>query len=191
MHNGKYFGQCGSHEGLPEVPSLGKPYILNTHLQINQNVLRRGFRISSDRQRCLSKRCKGCTICCLIPKVPELKKPNGKLCTFCNKDGCTIYKERPSDCRQFECAWLQSGASLDLRPDKCGILFERMNEKTFFGTLVPGRKISQVSEGQIKAFLRDGFSVIVRDIQTDLFLLREDHVSRVLSDIEVKLLVKG
>lgn len=69
--------------------------------------------------------CDECTACCdgsLIgnsygnmfgPKSP---------CKFMVNKECTIYKDRPSCCQRFQCGWSQKLFSIDMRPDKCGLL---------------------------------------------------------------------
>ncbi len=72
--------------------------------------------------------CGDCTLCCKLMGVKELSKPVGMWCSACDlgMKGCTIYKERPQSCVDFQCYWLNSqGASdpavrmpLVFRPDK-------------------------------------------------------------------------
>lgn len=53
-------------------------------------------------------------------------KPKDKLCDkYCN--GCTVYKDRPTVCREFECLWLKintlgGNLSEELRPNNTGIM---------------------------------------------------------------------
>jgi hypothetical protein len=43
-------------------------------------------------------------------EIATLGKPPGSWCGHCNpKSGCTIYGERPEECRQFNCLYLVSG----------------------------------------------------------------------------------
>lgn len=72
--------------------------------------------------------CGSCTLCCKIMGVPELDKLPGEWCKHVDKKkGCTIYEDRPPNCRDFNCVWLQAqnreGDNLmkaaDLRPDRC------------------------------------------------------------------------
>lgn len=67
-------------------------------------------------------------MCCKVMGVPELGKLPGEWCPHCDpKVGCTIYEDRPPNCRDFACVWLQAQTreehnlmkAADLRPDRC------------------------------------------------------------------------
>ena len=79
---------------------------------------------SLNRPQASIRECGGCTVCCRIPKITELKKPAGLLCQHCNENvGCGIYETRPSVCREFHCGWKELLYLGDeWRPDKSGIL---------------------------------------------------------------------
>jgi len=77
--------------------------------------------------------CGSCSLCCTVMKVempPEEPKPWGKPCQhLCSKGpGCSIYRDRPVACRDFECFWLTSqrwpalALPSGLRPDRCGVV---------------------------------------------------------------------
>jgi hypothetical protein len=70
--------------------------------------------------------CGSCTLCCTLLKVPELKKQEGVPCKFLCDKGCGIYGSRPAACRNFRCAWLNGELSEDMRPDKVGVIIERL-----------------------------------------------------------------
>lgn len=63
--------------------------------------------------------CGDCTLCCALERVPEIKKPGGRLCEHCDA-GCVIHEDRPKSCRDFECAWLASDMPEEWRPDLIG-----------------------------------------------------------------------
>jgi len=51
--------------------------------------------------------CEGCTTCCKLAAVAELKKPMQVWCEHCSiGKGCNIYEARPADCRTFYCGWV-------------------------------------------------------------------------------------
>lgn len=51
--------------------------------------------------------CGTCTLCCKLMPVDEIGKPVGQWCKHCAPGrGCTIYENRPGECRSFHCAWL-------------------------------------------------------------------------------------
>ena len=51
--------------------------------------------------------CAGCTMCCKLLGIEALAKPRLSWCQHCKVgEGCTIYADRPGECRDFYCAWL-------------------------------------------------------------------------------------
>ena len=59
-------------------------------------------------------------MCCKLLAIPALEKPGHNWCPkFVTRKGCSIYADRPSECRGFECLYLAAPA-LDesWRPDK-------------------------------------------------------------------------
>jgi hypothetical protein len=55
--------------------------------------------------------CGTCTLCCKVLTIEALGKPNGQWCPHCVKGrGCTIYSDRPNECRGFYCEYLLSPA---------------------------------------------------------------------------------
>jgi hypothetical protein len=68
--------------------------------------------------------CNGCTLCCKLLGVPELKKPEGVWCEHCDiNTGCQIYASRPPSCRKFNCAFLSMEMLTEAwRPSKCKIV---------------------------------------------------------------------
>jgi len=73
-------------------------------------------------------RCGGCSMCCKLPEIPVLNKPEGQWCSHCAVGkGCTIYEKRPVPCRDFACLWLESQNEkrplpAELRPDRCKVV---------------------------------------------------------------------
>jgi len=107
--------------------------------------------------------CGECTLCCDIPKIKELKKPAWKLCS--NYDivckNCKIYETRPEECRNFQCSyWQVKKANIAIRPDKCGVMFEKLSQRIFLATLHPDYEFSEIAKKQIDIFMKQGFSVI-------------------------------
>lgn len=76
--------------------------------------------------------CGSCTLCCKVMGIDSdwLKKAPDTWCSKCDKKkGCTVYDDRPEDCREFECLWLVSQRDpemesfpLSLRPDKSKVV---------------------------------------------------------------------
>src|SRR5262249_3009165 len=73
----------------------------------------------------VAKTCGACTACCDAVAVMSLGKGNWKRCFYQGDSCCTIYPQRPIDCRAFECHWLSDTIQGDerLRPDNLGLIF--------------------------------------------------------------------
>jgi hypothetical protein len=65
--------------------------------------------------------CGGCTMCCKLLSVEEIGTPPLSWCPSCDtKRGCSIYEQRPTECRQFYCEYLLDPAlSEHWKPSKC------------------------------------------------------------------------
>jgi hypothetical protein len=53
--------------------------------------------------------CGTCNMCCKLPPVPEINKPELVWCKHCRPgmaEGCAIYASRPQVCADFACNWL-------------------------------------------------------------------------------------
>jgi hypothetical protein len=79
--------------------------------------------------------------------IPSLDKPAGVWCKHCAVGvGCKIYEQRPALCVDFKCLWLQSQERelderqpLELRPDKCKVVFSPTTKDGLFAAMVmPG-----------------------------------------------------
>lgn len=69
--------------------------------------------------------CGTCQACCHVLAVKDLGKPYYTTCKDQCQSGCGIYRDRPTDCRDFECGWrcgLTEGTEISGRPDIQGIL---------------------------------------------------------------------
>jgi len=103
--------------------------------------------------------CGECTLCCTLLPIEWLGKPADVICEHCDK-GCMIHETKHHECASFECSWLQSGVdNPDLRPDRCGVIFEKVDDSTFFGTVVPGGKVSDAARRQMNSFVEQGYTV--------------------------------
>ena len=106
--------------------------------------------------------CGECTACCTAFPVKELKKPIATECDYAD-EGCKIYNDRPQSCQDCLCAWItQPVAVLELRPDKCGVIFER-NKDIMIGTVIG--PITPIIQGQIEDFKKQGFKVIMQKVK--------------------------
>ena len=120
--------------------------------------------------------CGECTVCCTLSVVPELNKRVGETCKFCVNNGCDIYGNHPNTCKEFECAYLQGGNIVELRPDRCGIMFAKRSDRIFSGILVPNMEVSDMAKAQIESFKKQGYSVIILNLGDKPYIeLAKEH----------------
>jgi hypothetical protein len=75
----------------------------------------------------MTRHCGGCTLCCKLIPVEELKKPAGERCKHQRHAGCAIYARRPLSCRFWNCRWLVNDDTADLRrPDRARYVIDIM-----------------------------------------------------------------
>jgi hypothetical protein len=67
------------------------------------------------------RNCDGCTLCCKLLGVCELNLAPLSWCPHCKtKAGCSIYAQRPTECRQFDCEYLLDAAmGSHWKPSRC------------------------------------------------------------------------
>lgn len=77
--------------------------------------------------------CGNCKLCCKLLGVAELDKAPNVWCPHCDKrssaGGCTIYDNRPPNCRNFECGWLVNDGDPELRPDRIHLIVTGESKK--------------------------------------------------------------
>src|SRR5437879_2108737 len=71
-----------------------------------------------------AKHCGSCTQCCKVMEIKALASPTGAWCSHCKiGSGCTIYADRPEECRVFSCQWLLDPSMPHrLRPDQSKVV---------------------------------------------------------------------
>ena len=108
-------------------------------------------------------KCGECTLCCTVLEIKEVDSKANETCKHCIlKKGCKIYDKRPQGCKEFKCMWLQmDNVHEDLRPDKCGVVFEKFTDKVIMGGTMG--YMSSIVPGQIQAFNNEGISVVIVD----------------------------
>ena len=105
--------------------------------------------------------CGECTLCCKLLEVNEINKLAGNDCKYCTTK-CSIYSIRPIACKEFSCAYHQmKKVSKKLRPDKCGVIFEKLEEDLIFGTVDPSHTELNFITGQINAFLKEDINIVL------------------------------
>jgi len=121
--------------------------------------------------------CGNCDLCCKFPYIPETDSKSGDYCKYCESGiGCKVYSVRPDLCRIFECCWKQMRLRTEeLRPDKCGVMFEKWSDKVIIGSTE--KEISDLIKNQIRYFNREGISIIISDYdkKTRTFYLAKGH----------------
>jgi hypothetical protein len=71
-----------------------------------------------------TNQCGGCTACCILYSLPESNKPARTPCRHLCEAGCSIHDHPISPiCTGFECGYLRFPWDINLRPDKCGVIF--------------------------------------------------------------------
>ncbi len=69
--------------------------------------------------------CGDCNACCsgsLLGDAYGHEFGNGIPCYFLTHQKCSIYEQRPSVCKDYQCAWSQGLFTKELKPNKSGIL---------------------------------------------------------------------
>ena len=101
----------------------------------------------------------------------------GIYCEKCDPGkGCTIHKDRPKECREYQCMWSQMAkVGIKLRPDRCHTIFDRISETTICGMQDPDHKWHPYMTRQIKEFNKQGFSVILRDKDINYMYMAPGH----------------
>lgn len=130
--------------------------------------------------------CEGCTTCCKLLGIAELKKQPQVWCEHCAVGkGCNIYDSRPDDCRTFYCGWVldQSlGEKWDPRHSKLVVKFEA------------NRIVIHVDKDRRDAWRKEPFHTQIRRWAAQAMAMRGDVVVwegldgiRVLPDGEQKI----
>src|SRR5262245_42524549 len=98
---GAWLGQLCRHQGLEQ--GRGLP----AHHRRDGRETARGTVMAADMIVAEGRDCSGCTRCCELLSVAELDKEPMVLCAHCQAaEGCRIYRDRPTECRQFYCGYL-------------------------------------------------------------------------------------
>lgn len=137
--------------------------------------------------------CGECTVCCTLSYVKELDKKPWDTCGHCIlKKGCSIYTKRPNECKEFECAYYQGGTNIELRPDKCGIMFVKKNDRIFTGIVVPDTSITDMAKKQIVSFNKQGYSVVLlTKNEKPVLVVAPGHNEQEIKEEYIKLLKNG
>jgi uncharacterized protein len=141
-------------------------------------------------QSLATNRCGDCNLCCLLTAVPELAKPVRSWCHNCSEDGCKIYQNRPQSCKNYFCLWyVNEWMGESLRPDKCGVIFEKLVDSTTYLVLVAPDRITALNSPKVVELalrlVKEGSAVvaIVPNFQPRLILPEGKTQQEVVSEI--------
>lgn len=118
--------------------------------------------------------CGECTLCCKLLEIRSMDSSINEWCEGCDpKKGCKVHNVRPDECRDFDCSWrLTPNVPLELRPDKCKVVFHPINDHIMFGLHHPNYDMLPIVERQIGEFLRTGNSVVIKYLDS-----RKPHIA--------------
>ena len=137
--------------------------------------------------------CGGCTLCCELLDVPWMNSPAGHVCKECKlNEGCEIYKSTITrDCMDYKCAYNQmENVSINLRPDKCGVIFEKLTNDLFLGTTRDRLVLTKDLEEQIKLFNREGFTVVMHNLKGQRTIYKAEQHTREYIEKELTEVIK-
>ena len=84
--------------------------------------------------------CGSCMLCCKLLAIAELNKPEGTWCKHAKPgQGCSIYADRPGECRKFHCGYLSSELSEEWHPVKSKIVLSANSAGGITAIVDPGR----------------------------------------------------
>jgi hypothetical protein len=119
-----------------------------------------------------ARKCGSCTLCCTLLGITALGKRPWVPCQFESR-GCSIYADRPHECRTFRCGWLAGFGGLRDRPDKIGAVFAEMNPKTVaVYERSPGAADSPRVQALIRKLQRGGMKIGVTNKLSPLGLAK-------------------
>lgn len=100
-----------------------------------------------------------------------MDSPSGDPCRECIVgSGCKLYNtgdSMPKKCSEWDCAYSQmENVSIDIRPDKCGVIFEKASDLIMWGTYKGEIRKGGAFTNQVHSFINEGFSVVLKEIYT-------------------------
>jgi len=115
------------------------------------------------------RKCGECSLCCKLIEVRELSKPAGANCPHRAEIGCSLYgTEKMLDCcLLYSCMWLLLDRIPDeLRPDRCRVIFEKIDDRTFIGIsdpAFPGAWRMGIAADFIRLLMKQGASAVIAE----------------------------
>jgi hypothetical protein len=74
-------------------------------------------------------------------------------------------------------------ANEQLRPDNCGVIFEKVEDTFFLGTLAADYKLTPLLDRQIAMFLQEGYSVVLNARPRKQVWLAQGHTQEMLKGL--------
>jgi hypothetical protein len=115
--------------------------------------------------------CGTCALCCKLPRVVEINKPQGRWCEHCRpgqNGACSIFDrpERPTICGEYLCVWRMTDLPAELRPDRCGfIINSSASDKKLVAIMVDPNRPEAWRRGPGKLLIdkltREGMRVLI------------------------------
>lgn len=130
--------------------------------------------------------CGECTLCCTLLELHEVPSAIGETCRHCTNTGCAIQQTKPKECKEYQCMWSQMPdqfATLAMRPDNCGIIFDRQGDDVIAARMEEGKKLNDLLIGQINSFNKQGFSVLVFRGKDCKHFLIEGHTEQYVEEL--------
>lgn len=93
----------------------------------NGNVIQ--YTMTNDPNQVPSRHCGRCSLCCKVVAVPSLGKPAFQRCKYIrtsDKGCCSIYDQRPYDCKSWTCMWIVDPEMKLPRPDRAHYVIDML-----------------------------------------------------------------
>jgi len=139
--------------------------------------------------------CNGCTLCCLVLPVPWMNNKAGEWCKHCNIGvGCKLWDNGiTDDCAKFQCIYNEvTNLPIELRPDKCKVIFENVGDNIILGTMHPEYREAykkRIIRNQVEILLKKGRSVVFNSFTADkaiIFPTKRRQMSEIWSTLQTK-----
>lgn len=134
--------------------------------------------------------CEECNLCCKLLPIDGVGSPSGKWCKHCEiGKGCKIYNKRPKECISFRCAYNHSEKCVKrFRPDKCGVVFEKISDNVFIGIKEEKKKLKKAALDQVKSFNKQGFSVVINALNENpiIYKIEKHSKEEIMEDLKKK-----
>ncbi len=100
------------------------------------------------------RECGDCAMCCHLLSIDSIQVPADTRCPHQTATSCTIYADRPDECRDFECLWLQGHVPWNLKPMNVRAVLYGVTVNGDRGTEVPMIVVHQRPGAKLQARLK-------------------------------------